>query len=226
MSAILERMDSLVTGWGDRDRRSLFADAYRSMSASMLTAIDTDEFRDSEWVNKLLTTFADYYFHAVDAFEGRDDECPQVWKVAFGAAVDDGIHPLRVLFLGINAHINYDLALSVVDVMDDWNELDADHRNIRRSDYDMVDTVISRTVDAVQDNVVAPTSPTMALLDRFLGPIDEWLFGMLITNWRRDTWADAISLLTSTSDQVGEVRSGIEAEALANADRIITIGPE
>lgn len=110
--------------------------------------------------------------------------------------------------------------------MSDWNELDADHRGIRRSDYNMVDTVIRRTVDAVQDNVVAPVAPRMALLDRLLGPMDEWLFGILITNWRRDTWADAISLLTSTSDRVGEVRSGIEAEALANADRIITIGPK
>ncbi len=219
-------MDSLITGWGVQDRRSLFVGAYRSMSVSMLTAIDANEFDDSEWVNSLLTNFVEYYFHAVDAFEEPVGACPEVWRVAFDAAADDQIHPLRVLFLGINAHINYDLALCVADVMGDWNEIDPDRRHTRRSDYEMVDTVIRRTVDSVQDNVVAPVSPTMATLDRLLGPIDEWLFGALITGWRRDTWADAISLLTSTSSRIGDVRLQIETEALDNAERIITIGPD
>ncbi|MEX1094167.1 MAG: DUF5995 family protein [Acidimicrobiia bacterium] len=224
--SVLDKMDTLVTRWGDTDRRSLFAGAYRSMSARMLQAIDADEFGDPVWVDQLLTSFADYYFYAVDASGAGPDSCPAVWRVAFDATVDDRIHPLRVLFLGINAHINYDLALCVADVMADWDRLDTEIRDLRRSDYDLVDTIICRTVDSVQDTVVGPASPTMVLLDRLLGPIDEWLFASLITRWRRDTWADGLSLLASTDDRIEEVRAKIEVEALDTADWILTVGPD
>lgn len=226
MLVILERMDELVAGWGPKDRRSLFARAYRSMSANMFSAIDSDEFADSVWVNHLLSSFAAYYFDAVAAVEGPPGVCPEVWNVAFSAASDDRIHPLRVLFLGINAHINYDLALCVADVMNDWNELDPAHRDARRSDYDKVNRIVSRTIDAVQTDTVAPVSPTMDLLDDLLGPIDEWLFTAMIINWRSDTWGDAQLLLASADDRVGEVRARIESEALLIADRIIHIGPD
>lgn len=227
MSAVLDRMDTLVSEWGSTDRRSLFANAYRAMSVTTLEAIASDEFDDSVWVDHLLSNFADYYFHAVDSFEGRAaDPCPDVWKLAFDATSNDDIHPLRVLFLGINAHINYDLALCVADVMGDWAVLDREHQRIRRTDYERVDEIILRTVDMVQDNVVSPSSPAMALMDKLLGPVDEWLFTALIANWRRDTWSDALTLLDSPEDQLAQTRANIESEALDTADWIIHVGPE
>lgn len=226
MSAVLERMDTLVSEWGLADRRCLFAGAYRTMSANMLEAIESGEFSDEDWVDYLLADFATYYFDAVDAYEGRLPDCPKVWNVAFEATGDDGVHPLRVLFLGINAHINYDLALCVADVMSDWSTLDPTHREIRRRDYDRVDQIIRRTIDSVQEGIVAPAAPAMGVLDKLMGPIDEWLISALIANWRHDTWGDALALLDSTIDQVGQVRAKIESQALSTADWIIHVGPD
>lgn len=225
MSDVVEKMNALVTAWGDSDRRCLFAHAYRTMTSSMLRAIEAGEFDDDEWVGRLLDRFADYYFDAVVLYDSDPPRCPQVWTMAFDAGVDEELHSLRVLLLGINAHINYDLAFSVADVLDDWADLDESRRASRRSDYERVDAVIRRTVDLVQSEVVEPVAPEMGVVDRLLGPIDEWLFSALITDWRNDTWEDAIRILESGTGRLDETRSQIEERALATADRIIHVGP-
>ena len=87
--------------------------------------------------------------------------------------------PLRVelesrgLMLGINAHINHDLALALVDVLDDWDTLDGEHRLLRQEDRELVNTIIDETTDEVQREVVAQWSPLASALDLLLGPLDE-----------------------------------------------------
>ena len=224
MSKVLDKMDALIADWEPEDRRALFVHAYRTMSESMYRSIDAGEFRDVIWVDGLLSRFADYYFSAVDAHSSSPSDCPPVWTIAFESAFDLEVHPLRVLFLGINAHINFDLALCVADVISDWSVLDGDGRDLRAQDYRVVDRVIARTIDEVQKYVVAPASPSMRWLDVALGPLDEWFFSRLITDWRADTWADAVSLLEQP-DGAGEVRARIENEAISTAQRILSVGP-
>lgn len=226
MLDVVQRMESLATLWGPSDRRSLFVNAYRLMSLSTLDAIEGGEFDDSAWVDRLLHRFADYYFDAVQGYSGEGGECPPVWKVAFDAAADEYVHPLRVLFLGINAHINYDLAFCLAEVMGDWNELDDGYRSSRRHDYHQVDNVIQHTVDSVQRSVVSPAAPEMGLIDLMLGPLDEWLFTRLIAGWRHDTWTDAVSILESGPTSVTEVIATIETRALGTAEKVLHVGPD
>ena len=224
MSEVLDKMDALVAGWGPGDRRALFLRAYRTMSESMYQSIDAGDFRDAAWVDGLLARFADYYFRAVDAHASSPNACPRVWKIAFESASDPEVHALRALFLGINAHINFDLALCVADVMTDWSDLDSDGREQRADDYRTVDLVINRTINEVQEKVVVPAAPAMGWLDVALGPVDEWLLSRLITDWRADTWGDAL-LLLEQPDVAEEVKDRIEGEAIGTAQRILTVGP-
>ena len=56
--------------------------------------------------------------------------------------------------LGINAHINDDLALALVDVLDDWRTLDEEVRQRRRDDHELVNKIINDKTDEVQKEVV------------------------------------------------------------------------
>ena len=226
MDDTIVAMDELVARWGEADRRSIFVRAYREMTSSMFAAIAAGEFEDGHWVERLLERFAEYYFEAVALHASDPDRCPAVWRVAFDATVEDGLSPLRALFLGINAHINYDLALCVADVMDDWANLDDSTRESRQNDYEGVNLVIKRTVDTVQDEVVDPIAPGWGVVDLLMGPVDEWLFSTLIADWRHDTWDDALALLEASPDLVGPVRARIEDEALAMADKVVHLGPD
>jgi Family of unknown function (DUF5995) len=219
-------MDELVARWGEADQRTIFVRAYREMTSSMLEAIEAAEFEDAQWVKRLLERFAEYYFESVALYASDPDRCPVVWRVAFDATVEGALSPLRTLFLGINAHINYDLALCVSDVMDDWVHLDDFTRALRQRDYERVNSVIRRTVDAVQRDVVEPISPALGVADLLMGPLDEWLFSALIADWRHDTWDDALAVLEAPPNLVDQVRARIEERALATADRVIHIGPD
>jgi hypothetical protein len=221
MSAALLRMQQLSRDWTDRgDRRAIFADAYGTMTSNMVEAIRQGEFGDCTWVDRLLHRFADYYFEAVDLYDSGGD-CPPVWRHALDAAVVEDLHPLQHLFLGINAHINFDLAFALADVLDDWDRLDETGRDRRHSDHDSVNLIITRTVDEVQVRVVEPLSPAMGFLDRLLGPVDEWAFSRLIADWRDDVWYDAVDLVAAESAvRRQEVTDRISRRARRFADLI------
>lgn len=129
MSAALLGMEQLVEDWARQgDRRSIFADAYGTMTSNMVAAIERGQLEDSGWVDRLLHRFAGYYIEAVDSYDS-DGDCPPVWRHALDGTRNEDLHPLQHLFLGINARINYDLAFALADVLDDWNSLDTELRD-------------------------------------------------------------------------------------------------
>lgn len=214
-------MHSLSELWlGAGDRRAIFVQAYQAMTSNMLAAIESREFIDGDWVGTLLDRFADYYFVAVDGFDRNDGSCPVVWHDALAACRASHLHPLQLLFLGINAHINYDLAFALSDVLPDWGDLGPDRRRQRKLDHDGVNRVIERTIDSVQSEVIEPSSPIMGLVDRAMGPVDEWLFAHLIAEWRDDVWNYAVRLLESQPSRRTEVTDALESRALRHADLI------
>lgn len=168
-------------------------------------------------MGRLLDRFAEYYFDAVYCYEAGSDACPPVWRHALDACGRD-LHPLQHLFLGINAHTNYDLAFALADVLEDWSDLDETRRLRRRTDHLAVNEVIRQTVDVVQERIVQPMAPGMGVVDTLLGPIDEWLVSRLIAGWRMAVWTDAVSLLEATAADRPAVRCRIERRALRTAD--------
>ncbi|MDX2070218.1 MAG: DUF5995 family protein [Haliscomenobacter sp.] len=52
----------------------------------------------------------------------------------------------------------------------------------------------------MQDTVVEPASPIMAIVDQVFGRMDEWLLSQLITSWRSEVWDVAIRMLEATEE--------------------------
>jgi hypothetical protein len=120
------------------------------------------------------------------------------------------------LMLGINAHINHDLAPALVDVLDDWGTLEEEQRRHRHEDHELVNTIIDETTDEVQRDVVAQWSPLAEMLDALMGPLDEWAFGTLAQSWRSQVWLDAMDLVALPPEErplatqrIGERASGV-----------------
>ncbi|MDW8317054.1 MAG: DUF5995 family protein [Anaerolineae bacterium] len=180
------------------DRRAIFLNCYLLMTQNVLESIQEGEFNDPDWVDTLLHRFADYYFEALTAYELNDPATPAVWQLAHRAAGKSETSVLQNLLLGINAHINYDLVLTLVDLLEpEWRQLSADRREQRHSDYCQVNQIIRYTIDAVQDDVVERYSPIMDLVDKMLGSLDEWLISQLITKWRDEVWDKAVGMMTT-----------------------------
>jgi len=195
---VLEKMNKLLAGWQvDQDRRFIFLDCYKMMTENVIAAIEADHFEDSDWVAALMENFAGYYFQALDAFESGSGEPPDVWRVAFQAAGDSRTHVLQNLVLGVNAHINYDLVFALAEQMRaEWPELTHEGRQMRYRDFVRINAIIDQTISAVQSQIVERYEPLFILVDKALGPLDEWMTILLISEWREEVWKHATTLIS------------------------------
>jgi hypothetical protein len=202
------RMQALVEQWQGtlkgvhgfprrpEDHRVVFLHCYLLMTNNMLAAIQRQEFHDSAWVDKLLHIFAGYYFTALDAYELDPSTASPVWQLAFEAARHPGTLALQHLLLGVNAHINYDLILALVDILaPEWDGLTEDQRLRRYQDHCRVNQVIGNTVDAVEQEVLDPEMPIIRIVDTLMGHLDEAMISDLLGHWREIVWHHVTRLL-------------------------------
>jgi Family of unknown function (DUF5995) len=215
--AIETRMQSLIQRWEESsDQRSIFLKCYSMMTHNMHQALRQGEFSDPHWVDHLIDHFAGYYFVALEAFDLDPVEAPVVWRMAHLAARDPDVVALQKLLLGVNAHINYDLVLALVDLLKpEWRELSDLQQQGRYADYCQVNEVIGRTIDSVQDQVLEPVMPVMALIDRLFGPLDEKMISSLLKHWREHVWQYTVELLVATeAEDQARLRHEMESEAI------------
>lgn len=214
---VVSRMQQRVALWQQGcNPQAVFLSCYLRMTSNMLTAIERREFEDPPWVDRLLHHFADYYFVALEAYERAPETAPAVWQLAHNSTRDSRTSPLQNLMLGVNAHINYDLVLTMVDLLrPEWPRLSETERARRYRDYTLVNEVIARTIDAVQDDVLEPDMPLMEIVDRLCGPLDELLVSRLIGNWRETVWQSACHLLDAQAEaEQSAILQRVEAHAL------------
>jgi hypothetical protein len=171
------------------DRRAVFLTIYSRMTAAVRDAIDAGRFADADWMRRYTVTFADYYRRAFLAFERGDlDAVPDPWIVSFSTAVGGAALVAQDAFLGINAHINYDLAPTLREV-----GIDPDRRR-KRADHRRIDAVLADLIDAQQVALADLYAPGLDDVDAALGRFDEALSLFSITEGRAWAWRVATVL--------------------------------
>jgi len=191
------------------DRRAVFLTVYTRMTATVRDAVDDGSFADPAWMRRYTATFADYYRRAFLAFERGDHAAvPDPWRVAFGTAVAGEGLVVQDALLGINAHITYDLALTLHEV-----GIDPD-RARKHADHRRIDDVLAGLVDAQQAALAELYAPGVADLDASLGRLDERLSLVSMTEGRSWAWRVA-TVLTDVEDDIQVVQEEIFAPVLA-----------
>ncbi|PLX31695.1 MAG: hypothetical protein C0600_04895 [Ignavibacteria bacterium] len=221
---VLDRMEILAAGWErSADRKAVFLRCYSMMTGNTLLAIGKMEFRDNAWVRRLLDRFAEYYFEALETYERDPVQAPAVWRITHDVAHQQDLWTLQHLLLGVNAHINYDLVLTVAELLqDEWQNLGDAKRAQRQEDFNYVNAIIARTIDAVQDDILAPDMPALGVVDTLLGRLDEFVISRIIASWRDAVWKQAVVLVELESENARiEHVNAIEAAVINKADALI-----
>ncbi len=220
---LIQKMFQLAEEWEAKaDRRAIFLRCYSMMTENMCLAIDQKRFQDNEWVEGLLRLFADYYFDALTCFDCGED-VPKIWEsVHQAAAFEKQLHVLQHLLMGVNAHINYDLVLTLYDLLHpEWEQLSESQRKTRYEDHCLVNTIIAETIDAVQDEVIEKHAPSMEWLDQLMGRLDEYLTVSLIRRWRDEVWQHTMALLQCKEQiQRQAILRQVEEDVFQNAQRL------
>ena len=200
---VIEQMDNLLASWeaGD-DRRRIFLGCYKMMTQNMLDALLVEDFEDVVWVTGLLEHFAAYYFKALETYEQGQNSAPKVWQYAFEASRRPQTNVLQNLVLGVNAHINYDLVFAISDLLlPEWDQLSEEQLQVRYRDHCHVNDIIYKTIDRVQDQIIERFDPGFGLIDKLLGPLDEWMTRLMISDWREEVWKHAVHLIETRDEQ-------------------------
>lgn len=187
-----DRLSDLHAHFDARDDpRGTFLSVYARMTGAVADRIDRGAFRDGDWVRAYLVAFAEYYRRAVNRDErGQIEDVPEPWALAFDAARSDESLVAQDAALGVNAHINYDLALA----LDDVGVGVGTDRETRRADHDAIIDVIRGLVEDTQDALAARDAPGIAAVDDRLGRVDEWLTVASIDDWRTSAWRTAVAM--------------------------------
>ena len=192
-----------------RDRRAIFATAYLVITRALQRRLSEGGFQDGEWVTRYAVRFGNMYRAALVDFERGDAAAvPKAWRLAFEAAAGGTGLVLQDLLLGVNAHINHDLALAL-----DAATIDPD-REGRYVDHTVVNEVLRATTDALQARIGELYAPLLGVLDLAGGALDEALGNFATSKAREHAWVGAVALANARDERerLG-VRQGLDSQA-------------
>lgn len=172
------------------DRVGYFAALYYKVTSGVKTGIAKNEFEDGPRMARLDVIFANRYLDALDQWKnGRPLSAS--WKVALDATRQSSLLVLQHLLLGMNAHINLDLGIAAVEVMQGQPI-----EGIQK-DFDAINTIIgSLTNEVIRE--IDRVSPLLSLLGLHADRTDLLLIQFSIGNARDGAWSFAQDLSTTT----------------------------
>ena len=120
---MIQTIDQVVTDldrivdrcWEQNSRLGYFPAMYRNVTSRIKSGVENGEFEDNARMERLDVVFASRYLTAIDAY-WASQKPTRSWAYAFGQAEQSDNTVLHHLLLGMNAHINLDLAIAAADV--------------------------------------------------------------------------------------------------------------
>jgi hypothetical protein len=223
LEALQSILDELPPGRAG-NRVAAFNDLYLTITRRVEAAL-RDDADDPEFLELLDVEFAKRYFDALDRWNRDDEDTPDVWEVLFKRARDVRMSRLAVAMLGVNAHINHDLALALVAT---WNDLGAPEDDVMSHDYLLVDQIFHDEIPLLRHGY---STEWQLEIDRLVGPLDDWSQRMLVTVTRAHAWDQALRLWAVREDEgdfeqacrLMDRAASLVGEWLIVTDRVVTV---
>lgn len=209
---VLDRLDTIIDKCiATNSRLGLFAYIYHRTTAEIQREIMAGSFEDNPRMERMDVAFANLY---LDAFHNYRDGAPtsKSWAFAFSTK-DEPLTILQHILLGINTHINLDLAIATSASMMGKELTDIE------KDFTRVNDILFNITNEMQERL-GRVSPLMFLLDFAGQNTDEKIIDFSMRKAREQSWNGANLLWAIGSDQHTEAINGIDALVLKIAKRI------
>jgi hypothetical protein len=208
-----------------------FSDLYRTITQSVQRHIqERTFFVDDAYLACLDVLFANRYFEALRAW-ATGGTPPKAWQVLFDAPSDGTLSALRRAGMGVNAHINLDLAVATVEAGREMGDVELDHGVSpegfvpvsRREDYLKVNRIFEEHMDELLNRLLEETDDDPVHLS-FVG----WLSTGAVSVARDFAWGDALDLwpLPRRSVEWTEKEAAMDDEACTYGKRLLIDLPD
>ena len=194
--------------------QALFALTYlRVTQAYAWSARQPGYYADPGWTNHAVAVFAKYYLGAFDNWTANSNSSavPQAWKTAFSRARDGKVSAAGNFFLGLNAHINHDLALAMAAA-----GLTGPDGRSEKPNYDHIDALLNSVTLPLVAELTARLDQSMDDSSLPLS-LDAVATGNVMFAWREQAWRNAELLADATPLTKDLVTATIDANSITQA---------
>lgn len=189
-----------------RHRAGYFAALYKRMTQAVAEGIAAGAFEDGPRMERLDVVFAQRY---LSAWQAHQQQAPSTaaWKYAFEGCANPSLIVLQQLIMGINTHINLDLAIAAAAVAP------GPQIHALQADFNRINSVISSLFDDVQQCLEQVWFP-MRWLKRVAATQQTDVLNFSIGAARKAAWANAVLLAHMHTAQQQAHIQGMDAAVL------------
>jgi hypothetical protein len=142
--AVMQQIDQTLD---DSDGLKWFNRLYMMVTQEVDLHPPVGGWKDTAWLLKLDVVFADFYFKAVAAFLSGSADAPNAWDALMEARFRTGIDRIQFALAGMNAHINHDLALALIETDRQMNVV-PNYGSPQHVDYEAVNGLLKTVMPA------------------------------------------------------------------------------
>jgi hypothetical protein len=189
IEGVLERMVAIEAALPAVDGVACFNRLYRAVTEAVQETTAAD-FADARFVRWLDVAFANLYFRALAAFVLGRGRVPHAWLPLFRARSEPGIAPLQFALAGMNAHINRDLPVALVQTCT-ARKVPPRHGSAQHADFGRVDRLLEQVEARVKHEYAVGL---VGVADEALGRLDDVVAIWKVGAARQAAWVHAETL--------------------------------
>src|SRR5947207_12748178 len=117
---VIDRMNRLDAALPGTDGLKWFNWLYLLVTKSVKSNPTATGWKDPQWLRRLDVVFANFYFAAIESALSGIGTTAKSWQALFEARQKGGVDRIQFALAGMNAHINHDLSLALLQTDSDF----------------------------------------------------------------------------------------------------------
>ena len=187
---VLARMRDIDRLLDPHDGISCFNRLYLAVTEGVLAAAAQNRYVSPLFVTTLDVAFANLYFAALRAFGEGASNVPRAWLPLFEARGTSTVAPIQFALAGMNAHINRDLPVALVDTFAALG-MSGGGDAATHADYERVNDLLATTETQVKDGYLCDLARTV---DAEFHGVDDVVAMWSVRTAREGAWTNGDAL--------------------------------
>jgi hypothetical protein len=190
MNGVVSAMQAIVGSLPPTDGVAAFTTLYLAVTEAVGTSASASAFEDEPFTRALDVAFANLYFAALRDFAASDGTIPAAWAPLVEARGRTDVFPLQFALAGMNAHINRDLPVALVETCTAFG-IEPSEASPQHRDFQRIDGVLAQTETLVKARFI---TGDLAEVDGALGHLDDRVAMWNVERAREAAWTNAQAL--------------------------------
>jgi Family of unknown function (DUF5995) len=182
--ALMQRLDALLP---NDDGLKWFNLIYLRMTESIRSSLQTGEWENRRFLERLAVVFAGMYFSAIAGWQRDPGSVSRSSAPLFAARHKHGIMRVQFATAGMNGHINHDLPMALEQTSEEQGVALRDDSPEHR-DFEKVNAVVETVAEEVKKFI---STGIIGEIDEDLGRLDDAVALWSVRKARETAWTNA-----------------------------------